>query len=321
MVSDMPGAAAARAVVFAYHDVGVRCLEALLELGVEIPLVVSHQDDTAERIWFQSVRQVALRNGIPVITPDDPNAPEIVAQVATCRPDFLFSFYYRSMLGQALLGAPARGAFNVHGSLLPKYRGRVPVNWAIIHGERETGVSLHRMVAKPDAGAVVAQRAVPILLNDTAADVFRKLVCAAEQVVLESVPRLLDGTAREMPQDLRLGGYFGGRRPEDGRIDWSRPAREIHNLVRAVAPPYPGAFFDVGNTRIQVLGSYFRDLPCEAAPPCLYWQQGSAWADCVDGRRLQITELRVDDSLLDEAAFGARFGRRLQLPAASASRR
>lgn len=306
--------ATTRVVVFAYHDIGVRCIEALLELGLEIGLVVTHRDDAAEHIWFQSVERVARRNGIPAITPDNPNTPELIRRVADCRPDFLFSFYYRAMLGEALLRVPARGAFNLHGSLLPKYRGRVPVNWAILHGETETGVSLHRMVAKPDAGAIVARQAVPILLNDTAVDVFGKLVCAAEQVVLRAVPDLVDGSARETPQDLRQGGYFGGRRPEDGRIDWSRPAHEIHNLVRAVAPPYPGAFFDAGAERVHVLGSYFRDLPARSGTPGIYWREGSAWADCADGRRLMITAMRIGETVLDETAFTRRFGDFLPLP-------
>lgn len=305
--------------MFAYHDVGARCIEALLDVGVDIALIVTHRDDPDERIWFRSVEQVARRNGIPAITPTDVNSAEVLRQVSDCRPDFLFSFYYRSMLGEPLLALPLRGAFNLHGSLLPKYRGRVPVNWAIIHGETETGVSLHRMVAKPDAGSIVAQRSVAILLNDTAGDVFGKLVCAAERLLLETIPRLLDGSAAEMPQDLQAGSYCGGRRPEDGRIDWSRPALEIHNLIRAVAPPYPGAFFDAGTERVYVLGSYFRNLRSKGGAPRIYWNDGAAWADCVDGRRLMITTLQAGGSPLDEHSFRQRFGDVLRLPAAAAA--
>ena len=122
------------AVVFAYHNVGVRCLSVLLAHGVKIPLVVTHTDNPNETIWFDSVAKLAAEHDIPVITPDDPNTPEIVAQIQALQPDFIFSFYYRNMLKAPLLQIPKRGAFNMHGSLLPKYRGRVPVNWAIIHG-------------------------------------------------------------------------------------------------------------------------------------------------------------------------------------------
>ena len=128
-----------RAVVFAYHNVGVRCLKALLGRGVEVALVVTHRDNPAETIWFSSVAEIAAGYDIPVITPDDPNAAEVLAQVRAARPDFLFSFYYRHMLKAPLLAVAPRGAFNMHGSLLPKYRGRVPINWAVVCGESETG--------------------------------------------------------------------------------------------------------------------------------------------------------------------------------------
>jgi len=303
----------ASAVVFAYHDIGVRCLEALLELGMDIRLVITHLDNPAEEIWFASVEDVARRNGIPVITPDQPNTREIIEQVTECYPDFIFSFYYRQMICEDLLKIPGKGAFNVHGSLLPKYRGRVPVNWAIIHGEKQCGVSLHRMVSKPDAGDLVAQCSVPILSNDTAYVVFQKLKWAAESVLLDSVPEMIAGRASEIPQDLTSGSYFSGRKPDDGRIDWSLPAWEIHNLIRAVAPPYPGAFFNIGSHLVEVLGSYYRGDPARFSSPCIYYEDGNFWADCTDGERLMITELRIDNSLVGPTLFNQMFGDQIQL--------
>src|SRR5690242_10512846 len=132
-----------RAVVFGYHNVGVRCLKVLLAHGMAVPLVVTHEDSPGETIWFDSVARTAAEHGIDVITPDDPDAADVAARVAAARPDFIFSFYYRRMLGRKLLALAPRGALNMHGSLLPKYRGRVPVNWAIIQGEAETGATLH----------------------------------------------------------------------------------------------------------------------------------------------------------------------------------
>jgi methionyl-tRNA formyltransferase len=134
-----------RAVVFAYHDVGVRCLEALLDAGVEVALVVSHRDDPGENIFFGSVAKLAAARGITCIFPDDPNAADETARVRALQPDFLFSFYYRRMLRPQLLGCASRGAFNMHGSLLPKYRGRAPVNWAVLRGaHRRSGGGAHR---------------------------------------------------------------------------------------------------------------------------------------------------------------------------------
>jgi methionyl-tRNA formyltransferase len=297
-----------RAVVFGYHNVGVRGLAVLLALGVDVRLLITHHDNPDENLWFGSVAALAAMNDIPVIKPTNPNDPAVIEQLRACRPDWLFSFYYRHMLGADLLGIPARGAFNLHGSLLPSYRGRVPVNWAVLHGERETGASLHRMSVKPDAGPLVDQQAVPILPNDTAHDVFQKVACAAEQVLLRSVPRLLDGSARETPLDLAAGSYFGGRRPEDGRIDWRAGAWQIHNLIRAVAPPYPGAFFDHGPVRVQVLGSYYRAQKSSGPGARVYWQDGRCWADCANGERLQLTRLSVAGTDLDEAGFQRHLG-------------
>ena len=305
--------ATASAVVFAYHDVGVRGLETLLELGVDVRLVLTHEDSASEKIWFASVRDVAEKNGIPVVTPDDANSESVVARVSHAAPDFIFSFYYRQMLGRQLLDIPSAGAFNLHGSLLPKYRGRVPVNWAIIHGETETGVSLHRMEIKPDAGSLLAQRAVPILRNDTAFDVFQKLKCAAEILLLETVPDMLDGRFSEVPLELEKGSYFSGRKPEDGCIDWRMPAQDIHNLVRAVAPPFPGAFFETGSHRVELSGSYIRDEAARNDSPCIYVEDGCFQADCSDGQRFMITRLGIDGVQVDTAEFQKIFGPRLPL--------
>lgn len=298
-----------RAVVFAYHNVGVRGLSVLLSLGVEIPLVVTHRDNPAERIWFDSVVELANHQGIPTITPDDPNRAEVVERVRDCEPGWIFSFYYRHMLKEPLLTLPTRGAFNLHGSLLPKYRGRVPVNWAVLHGERETGASLHRMVLKPDAGSLVDQQAIAILPNDTAQQVFHKVTCAAETVLLRAVPPMMAGAHRERPLDLAAGSYFGGRRPEDGRVDWRQSAWQVHNLIRALAPPYPGAFTDIGGRRLHLLGSYCRGEAAREPGARLYWEAGQCHADCADRQRLLLTQISIDDQVLDEAGFIAQLGR------------
>jgi len=244
--------AVASAVVFAYHNVGVRCLSVLLAGGVDVRLVVTHQDNPAESIWFASVRELCIDHGIPVITPADPNTPEVEAQVAALNADFVFSFYYRHMLKAPLLQCARRGAYNMHGSLLPNYRGRVPVNWAVLRGARETGATLHQMNIKPDNGAIVDQFAVPILPDDTAQEVFAKVTVVAELCLYRTLPQLLDGTAIHRQQDLSQGAYFGGRCAEDGRIDWQQNARQIHNLVRAVTRPFPGAFSDLAAGRLRL---------------------------------------------------------------------
>ncbi len=299
------------AVVFAYHDVGCRCLRVLLDEQIEVPLVITHRDRPEERIWFASVAALARARAIDAITPDDPNTPEIVERIRDLSPDFLFSFYYRLMLGAPLLAIPGKGAFNVHGSLLPKYRGRVPVNWAIIHGETETGATLHEMVERPDAGRIVDQEAVAILPDDLAVDVFGKVTEAAERVLRRSLPKLADGSAVLRAQDLSKGGYFGGRGPEDGRIDWSSSAKRVHDLVRAVAPPYPGAFTEVEGTRLRVLRTR-RGANKGAARSAafLYAEGGRCYAACADGEVLELLDLELDGRRLSAQEFANRIGDR-----------
>lgn len=242
-------------VVCAYHNVGYRCIEELLRQGAEISLIFTHEDAPTEQIWFSSVRELAEQSGIPCLT-SSINESENAERVRQIGPDFLLSFYYRNMIKPELLELPSRGALNLHGSYLPKYRGRVPVNWAVINGETETGATLHYMVAKPDAGDIVDQEKVAIAFTDTAYDVFGKVTDAAVTVLQRAWPKLVDGTAGRIPMDLKAGSYFGGRGPADGRIDWSKGAVEIYNLIRGVTHPYPGAFTELNGTKVIIWSAW-----------------------------------------------------------------
>ncbi|MCR4303957.1 MAG: formyltransferase [Gallionella sp.] len=301
------------AVVFAYHNVGVRCLSVLLAHGVNVALVVTHRNNPSETIWFDSVAELAVLHGIPVIMPDNPNTPEVVARIRALQPDFIFSFYYREMLRRELLEIPRQGALNMHGSLLPKYRGRVPVNWAIIHGETETGATLHYMTEKPDNGDIVAQQAVPILPDDTALQVFRKVTVAAEMALNACLPDLLAGRAKAVKQDLSKGAYFGGRKAEDGIIDWSQSAQAIHNLVRAVAPPYPGAMTQLMGKPMRILQTMVADTQqgvMNHAPteqPAFYVKESKAYAICGQGL-LRVVRFELDGLEMSAEKFHAKYG-------------
>ena len=240
-----------RAVVFAYHDVGVNCLKALLNAGIQIDLVVTHQDDPNENVWFGSVSKLCIEKNIPYITPSANELVDLAPKLQALAPDYIFSFYYRFMIPAQILSCAKIAALNMHGSLLPKYRGRAPVNWAILHGEIETGATLHIMEAKPDAGDIVGQARVSIGPDETATDVFGKVSKAAVSVIEGALPSLLAGVVPRTPNMLDQGSYFGGRKPADGQIHWSQRAIQVHNLIRAVAPPYPGAFTEYqGQTMI-----------------------------------------------------------------------
>ncbi|HEX9022627.1 MAG TPA: formyltransferase [Geobacteraceae bacterium] len=242
-------------IICAYHNVGYRCVEELLRQGAEIALIFTHEDSPTEEIWFSSVRELADTHGIPYLT-SDINEPEKVEKVRAIAPDFIFSFYYRNMIKPQVLEIPRLGALNLHGSYLPRYRGRVPVNWAVINGETETGATLHYMVEKPDAGDIVDQEKVPIAFTDTAFEVFTKVTAAAVSVISRAWPLLREGRAGRVPMDLAAGSYFGGRKPADGRIDWTRPAVQIYNLIRGVTHPYPGAFTHLGGKKVLVWSAW-----------------------------------------------------------------
>ena len=241
-----------RILFFGYSEVGHACLELLLERGDNVMGLITHQDQANETIWFKTPVVAARQHGLTVHTPESVNTPEWIERIAAMRPDLILSVYYRHMIGQAILDIPALGAFNMHGSLLPKFRGRAPINWALLHGEPRIGMTLHRMVRRPDAGAIVDQQGVAISPRDTAQEAFRKVLPCARTVLARQIDHLLAGTASETPQDEAQATYFGGRTPDDGRIDWTRPAVEIFNLIRAVTDPYPGAFTEHRGARLMV---------------------------------------------------------------------
>lgn len=250
-----------KTIVLAYHDFGCSGIEALLRNGFEIEAVFTHRDDPGENIWFGSVAELAASHDIPVFAPDDINHPLWVERIAAMEPDILFSFFYRRLVKPPILDIPPHGCLNLHASLLPRYRGRCPINWVLINGEEETGVTLHYMTPKPDDGDIVCQRRVPITDDDTAGSLVEKACSAATAMLDESLPLIKAGDAPRTPQDHAEATYFGGRKPADGAIDWSRSARDVRNLIRAVTQPYPGAFSHVAGTK------------------CLIWRASEAQVD------------------------------------------
>lgn len=230
---------------------GYACMDALLGIGAPVAALFTHQDSPGEEIWWRSCATLAASRGIPTFTADTIDSAWI-ARIAALEPAMIYSFSYRNLLSEEVLRLASIAALNLHPSLLPRYRGRAPVNWVLVNGERETGVTLHHMVARADAGDIVGQRAVAIEDSDTALTLYRKLVPLGAELVRELHPLIVAGRAPRHPQDLSQGNYCGRRRPDDGRIDWNWPARRIFNLVRAVTHPYPGAFCFASGRKLYV---------------------------------------------------------------------
>ena len=241
-----------RILFFGYSEVGHECLSLLLKRGDNVVALITHEDNPNEKIWFKTPAQAAHEKNIPVFTPPSVNNPEWREKIAALKPDLILSVYYRNMIGTKILDLAKLGAFNMHGSLLPKFRGRAPINWAVLHGEKRIGMTLHRMVKEADAGAIVDQEGVELSPRDSAEVAFRKVLPCARRILSRQIDALLAGKATETPQNHAEATYFGGRKPEDGRIDWTKKSQQIFNLIRAVTDPYPGAFSDVGTSRLMV---------------------------------------------------------------------
>lgn len=249
--------------MLAYSGLGHRCLKALLAASeVEVVGVCSHRDDPGERIWFPSVAELARQAALPLHLSPDLNDERGETFVRAQRPELMLSFYYRSLLPARLLDIPSGGAFNMHGSLLPLYRGRAPLNWALLEGATETGVTLHEMVERADAGPIVGQRSIAIGERDDAPSLTEKATVAAVELLEALLPKLVTGEIERRPQRLGAGSYRGARRPEDGEIDWSWPAERVHNLVRAVTRPWPGAFSHWGDRWLTI----WKSEPLSRAP-------------------------------------------------------
>jgi|ETNmetMinimDraft_13_1059891.scaffolds.fasta_scaffold01377_3 UDP-4-amino-4-deoxy-L-arabinose formyltransferase/UDP-glucuronic acid dehydrogenase (UDP-4-keto-hexauronic acid decarboxylating) len=231
-----------KSIVLAYHNIGCSGIKALLKNGIDISAIFTHKDELQENIWFESVAELAAIHDIAVFAPDDINHPIWVQRIIDLEPDIIFSFYYRKMIKPAILEIPPMGCLNLHGSLLPKYRGRCPINWMLINGETKGGLTLHYMTSKPDDGDIVAQKGYDILEEDTAKSIYTKAIQSSSEMLEEILPQIKRGTAQRFPQDHSQASYYGGRRPKDGEINWNTSASDVRNLVRAVSHPYPGAF-------------------------------------------------------------------------------
>lgn len=296
-------------VVFAYSELGTRCLELLARRGVDLRALYTHEDDPNERRWFRTPAEIAHAHGIPVHTPEDLKQSGVQAAIAALAPDVIFSFYYRRMIPMAILRTARLGAFNIHGSLLPRYRGRAPVNWAVLEGERESGATLHHMVGRADAGDIVDQAAVPIGPDETAHEVMAKVTDAAVGLLDRHLDALLAGTAPRRVQDETQATVVRGRRPEDGRIDWSGSAKRVHDLVRAVAEPYPGAFTDVAGRRLFV----WRTRPVdETGAAGTVIATAPLTIACGDGRAVEVSRWQwTGDAIREDSSHGLKIGDRL----------
>ena len=301
------------AVVCAYSPVGKAALEGLLEAGIQVKALFTYVQGEDER-WFEAPAVLAGKHGIPVFMEPAFNADAVFERMRALAPDFLFSFYFREMIQARFLHLPRLGAYNLHGSLLPKYRGRAPINWVLVKGETETGITLHAMTPKPDDGAIIGQARLPVIWDDTALSLTLRSAEAGRALVRELASRLADGTAPHLDQKtLGPTSYFGGRKPEDSRLDFAMTAQEAFNQIRAVADPWPNAFLQTGRGVVRVAWA----LPCEAPCPRGHFRETreGVLLGFADGA-LRIAASRKDGARSERPSEHAAWLRELGIPEA-----
>lgn len=287
-----------KAAVFAYHEIGYVCLEELIEFGVHVQCLFTHEDDPNEEVWFRRPVELARKRNIPVYTPESLKEPSWATMISDMKPDVIFSFYYRNLIPREILSIPSIGAFNLHGSLLPKFRGRCPVNWVLIEGEKRTGITLHYMVEKPDAGDIIAQRPVDISFDDNAYTLFMKLATEARILMKEILPHIENTSFIGKPQaDMGQPSYFGGRKPEDGLISWQKDAISIYNLTRAVTHPYPGAFTFLDGKKFFIWKAYPLQEQSHALPGCVISTKPLVVNTCMGSLKLLKVQLEGEDEV------------------------
>lgn len=295
-----------RVVMFGYQTWGHRTLQALLESDHEVVMAVTHpkSDHVYEKIWDDSVADLAEKHGIPVLLRNRPDDPELLAALRDSEPDLIVANNWRTVLPPEVFDLPRHGTLNVHDSLLPAYAGFSPLIWALINGEREVGVTAHRMNAELDAGDILLQRAVPVGPTDTVTDLFHRTVDLIAPVVNESLDLIATGRARWIPQDRSRASFFHKRSIEDSRIDWTWPAEDLERLVRAQSDPYPNAFTHHRGERIRIVRAAVSQGRYGGTPGRIFIREGDgvvvvAGAQARSGRLpgLLVQRVRTEDGI------------------------
>lgn len=293
-----------RVVVFGFQTWGHRTLRALIESEHEVVLVVTHPagDGAYEKVWSDSVAQLAEEHGLPVLLRERADDDELFDALKQAAPDVIVATNWRTWIPPRVFSLPPFGTLNVHDALLPAYAGFSPLIWALLNDEPEVGVTAHLMDETLDAGPIVLQRAVPVGPRDTATDLFRKTLELFGPITVAGLAELASGRTDFLPQDRKRASFFHKRSDEDIRIDWTWPAEELDRLVRAQSAPYPPAFCYHRGRRLEILSARVSDAVYGGTPGRIFYREGDgvavvAGADARRGRSraLVVAAVRTDD--------------------------
>lgn len=266
----MPGIKDLRIIFLGTPDFAVASLQALVEAGANVVAVVTAPDKPAGRgmqLQQSAVKQYAVTQQLPVLQPEKLKNPDFLEELASYKADLQVVVAFR-MLPVAVWDTPPMGTINVHGSLLPQYRGAAPINWAIINGEKETGVTTFSLKHEIDTGDILLQKKVPILPEDNIGSLYEKLMHAGAELLVATVEGLAAGTLKEIPQaDIPAGELKTAPKifKEHTKIDWQKTAEQVHNLVRGLSP-YPVAFTIVQDKVFKIYRTHTEPATHNATP-------------------------------------------------------
>lgn len=235
-------------------DFAVPSLDSLYESGYSLEAVVTQRDKRrgrGKKLQYTPVKERALELGIEVLQPDNINDEEIKKKLIDINPDFIIVVAYGQILKEDILNIPKYGCYNVHASLLPKYRGAAPINWVIINGESETGVTIMEMEAGLDTGDMILSSSIPIGNEDTTEDIHDRLSLLGGELIVEALERIVEEDIEKTPQDHSKSSYASMLNKEIGRINWQDNGQNIVNLIRGLKP-WPSAYTEYKGDIIKI---------------------------------------------------------------------
>lgn len=243
-----------KVIFLGFQNWGWESLKALLDKHYEIQLVITHPDSAHpyESIWNRSVKDLARSHSIKCLECKRVVDRRLIGRLRDLEPDVLIASDWRTILSQEVLEIPRLGGINIHDALLPKYGGFAPVNWAIIHGEEEVGITAHFMTEDVDLGDIICQVPIAVTPEMTATDVVNRIFPLVGQVTIDSLELIQRPDFKSRPQDKAQASFFRKRTYDDSRIDWQKPSRSVYNLIRAQSDPYPNAFAFHDGQRLKV---------------------------------------------------------------------
>lgn len=263
-----------RIIFMGTPEFAVASLNALVNAGCTIVGVVTAPDKPAGRgmkLTESAVKKYAVEKGLHILQPEKLKNPDFIHELQTLKADLQIVVAFR-MLPEIVWNMPSLGTINVHGSLLPQYRGAAPINWAVINGEKETGVTTFKLKHEIDTGDILLQKSFPISDDDTAGEVHDRMKLMGADLLIETVKGLADGTLKELPQRSAADGELLpelNHAPkiftETCKIDWTKPADEIHNLIRGLSP-FPGAFTYLNDKLFKIYRSKKEIVPRLTVP-------------------------------------------------------